>query len=562
MLAVLTMTAVAQTPTPEEDASLLAKHSMPTDVAGLKKFFEDRTLSKEEIASLKEKVEMLRSPVYAERNQASKELVKAGQAAKPFLVAVVQDPQVDLEMSRRAEQCLRLIQDGPDPILAQACARLLAHHKIEEAPKLLLDYMPFTTDHDVLDVLQRILNTTAVISGRPHDAVLKALGDSHDGKRAMAGEALIRAGGPGFRARVEPLLRDPSTHVRWRVTAALVERQDRASVPFLIDLLTHVSLDDCWQVEDLLRRVSQDSGPSIYVDNAKTAAAAQAAWKTWWDKNKDSVDLAKLSDVPPMQNLTLISYVNFRNPGNINQGTVMELTHDKKVRWEIKNLNYPVDAQVVGPDRVLITETNLNRVTERDIKGNIKTTHNAQNPMGCQKFPDGKLFIATRHQLQLLDRDNKVVFTKEANMKYGIMGAGRARDGYMVLIQRDPIKAGVVNKIGYSCTWLDPAGKALKTFPIGRIYTNNGSLDVLAGGRVILPHYVENKVVEYDRDGKVKWEAKVQYPMSAQRLPNGNTLVVTGPVTNNGQRLVELDRAGKEVWSHVVDGQILKARKR
>ena len=95
-----------------------------------------------------------------------------------------------------------------------------------------------------------------------------------------------------------------------------------------------------------------------------------------------------------------------------------------------------------------------------------------------------------------------------------------------------------------TCVWLDATGKETKSFAAGPIAYNG--MDALPNGRVLIAQINNNKVVEYDGDGKIVWEATVQQPTSAVRLPNGNTLVACqGP----GQ-LVELDRGGKVVWEH------------
>ena len=65
-------------------------------------------------------------------------------------------------------------------------------------------------------------------------------------------------------------------------------------------------------------------------------------------------------------------------------------------------------------------------------------------------------------------------------------------------------------------------------------------------------------VVEFDADGKSLWEAAVVNPVAATRLPNGHTLVATMV----GQRVLELDRNGQEVWQHATDGRPWRARRR
>ncbi len=69
----------------------------------------------------------------------------------------------------------------------------------------------------------------------------------------------------------------------------------------------------------------------------------------------------------------------------------------------------------------------------------------------------------------------------------------------------------------------------------------------LENGNYLVAHEGENKVVrEYDGDGTVVWEYKAETKVySAIRLKNGHTLIGTG----DGHRVIEVDQAGKTVWS-------------
>jgi hypothetical protein len=81
-------------------------------------------------------------------------------------------------------------------------------------------------------------------------------------------------------------------------------------------------------------------------------------------------------------------------------------------------------------------------------------------------------------------------------------------------------------------------------------------------GRYLVCHEGDGKVREYDRDGKVVWSYTLDLagrPRSpghgpeghgtevygAIRLPNGNTMIAGG----NNNRVIEVDREGKIVWS-------------
>lgn len=67
---------------------------------------------------------------------------------------------------------------------------------------------------------------------------------------------------------------------------------------------------------------------------------------------------------------------------------------------------------------------------------------------------------------------------------------------------------------------------------------------MLPGDRVLICEQGMNRVSERDLKGKTLWEKPFNQPMAAQRLSNGNTLVV------GRQQIVEFDRTGREVFNH------------
>lgn len=71
-------------------------------------------------------------------------------------------------------------------------------------------------------------------------------------------------------------------------------------------------------------------------------------------------------------------------------------------------------------------------------------------------------------------------------------------------------------------------------------------LDVqaLPGERVLVAEHGSSRVTERLRDGTVLWKLAVDGPLVAQRLANGHTFLATK------DRLFEVDRAGKEVFSY------------
>ncbi len=88
------------------------------------------------------------------------------------------------------------------------------------------------------------------------------------------------------------------------------------------------------------------------------------------------------------------------------------------------------------------------------------------------------------------------------------------------------------------------------------IEVDQGCVDavVLPGRRVLLAENNANRVTERDFQGNILWQKPFSSPANVQRLPNGNTFIA-GP-----GYIVELDRAGKEVYSLTnVPGGVLAA---
>lgn len=539
----------AQPSNPDTDERLLRDAKIATDDAGLLHFFRERTLSGARVEQLKGWLQELGSKNFSTRNHAAQELVKAGLNAKALLRETMQNPKAEQEIARRAELCMRQIDDGQEIVLAQAAARMLQKRRPPEAARVLIDYVPFAVDPQVLAAVQDALNVVAVRQGQADPAVLQAARDAHVGKRIAAGVALARAGGAVHKPAIAHLLKDESIHVRFPVTIALVEAKDKDAVPLLIDRLADAPKDRTWQALELLERLAGERGPPVYPSARTTPAQVRDAWQKWWADNAARVDLAKLSETPPYLGFTLISVqaptkvVN----GNVVQGSgkLIELRPDRSVHWEIPDLNYPVDARVIGTNRVLVAEYLGRRVTERDFAGNILWEIPQNLPIGCQRLPGGDTFIVTRTQLVIVDREKRTLFS-HFHQNGSISAATRLRDGSMVLVASTG-----------QCHWLDSQGRETKQFPVGYVYATGGSIEVLPNRHVLVPLYRDGKVAEFDLDGKMVWQVATPNPVSASRLPNGNTLVVS--IT---QRIIEIDRQGQTVWNYGVEGRAWRARGR
>lgn len=507
--------------------------------AALVRFFQQRTLSAQEQTERATLVERLGHSRYAARVHAQQRLQQAGQSALPFLQEGLK--AVDAEVVRRAELCLQYLHDNPEANLAAAAALVLADEHPPEAARVLLDYLPFAASEEVIHTLRKALRALALRNDKVEPALLAALTDRFAIRRSIAGEVLAEL--PQQQTQVVPLLRDPDLHVRLAVALALCRHKGEAAVPVLIALLDQLPAGESAEAEEMLHRLAGETAPSLLVRETPPAQRRQA-WQQWWQAlpaEQRQTQLVKLAELPPFLNYTLIAQMLPRGT----KGQVLELGPGGTLRWCIDDLIYPVDAHVLGHNRVLIAEYLGRRVTERNFQGEIQWSQQVDLPVSCQRLPDGSTFIACRQQVLIVTRDGKEVFTYRP--KTSITAASRLSNGDLALITA-----------GGEFQRVNTKSEVVKTFRVGQVYTLGGNLQVLANGRILVPQYRDNKVVEYSPEGKIQWSATLPAPTSAVRLPNGHTLVVSMPQ----QCIIEIDHQGREVWSRHTEGRPWRARRR
>jgi hypothetical protein len=525
----------------EQAEQTLKKAQIKPETPELLEFFQKRTLSPEDEAILEQLVFQLGNSSYSDRALATAKLLKAGSLATPFLQKGLKAD--DYELVRRAELCLRHITENSDADIIIAAALLLGHTRPEGAAKALLDYLPFATDDEVIRQVREAVTKVAVRDNQPEPVVLDALKDRFPIRRAAAGEALAKL--DGQRDRVLALLKDPEPQVRLLVSLALLRAKDTRPVPVLIELLEQLPEDDVWQAEETLLRLAGESAPTVEPAQQDKNGKVRKAWEQWLkghanDLNKLVKDFAEGGS---FLNYILVTQMPMQGGPN---GEVFEMGPKNKVMWTVNNLRYPVDAHVIGPQRVLIAEYLNRRVIEVDFKGNVKWSYEIDQPVGCQLLPNGNIFIASRRELVEVTRDHKKKFSYTTPALY-ISTARKLPNGDVLLVDNKG-----------KLTHLDPKGNVKHSFMVGRVYTLGGHIDVLPGNRVLVPEYTNHRVAEYSLKGELKWEKKVNWPTCAVRLPNGQTLVTS--MIN--QQVLKLDSQGNTVWSYKTTGRPWCARAR
>jgi hypothetical protein len=524
--------ATANQPAASPDAEILKKAGLKTDGASLLAFFRKRSLPEDERATVAKLVRQLGSVIYSDRDDAAAELIQRGPAVGELVRAALVDH--DLEIVRRAERCLAVIRENDVAGGVPAAAmRELALRKPAGAVSAAIAFLPFADNDQLADEARVLLARLAKSAdGKADPLLVAALTDRSPVRRAAAGQALARAGLAAHRADVRKLLGDPDAEVRFRVAQALAYAGDTSAVTVLVDSLPDLSLSLAWQAEDfLLHLAGPITPPAVSMGNdPATRRQCRDGWLTWWKDHAAQVDLAKLEAPTKLKGYTLIVLLD--------ESRVIELGPNNQQRWSIDNLSFPLDAQLIGENRVLVAEYYGNRVTERDLKGTIVWQKDVIGPQVAQRLPNGHTFVVTDKILFEFDKDGKQTLRIDmTGDNKRVLKAMKLPNGEIACLTNDA-----------RVSRLDTTGKELHGFDVSlgtRLF--GGRLHMLSNGRVLVPHNAENKVVEYDGQGKVVWEVEVRSPVVATRLPNGNTLVTS---MDAGIGAVEFDRAGNQVWQY------------
>lgn len=476
-----------------------------------------RSLTENDHVKIQTLIEALGNDSFEVREKGSEELKLLGVRTIPLLRQAARS--LDVEVSQRARALLQEIDkerlSPPSPLVF----RLLAVRKPVGAIEVLLNYLPNAEDDSLAQQAQQALNVLAGQEGPPDPALIRALQEPSPRRRVAAAEALCGAPSPEALPSVRKLLTDPDALVRARVAQSLARARDREAIPVLIALIGELPAEQAQPIEDYLRSLASDRPPSVEGTDRRKR---QETWSAWWTANATRIELPERSQVPSRP--LLLGYTLL-----IQNNQVIELDQAGKVRWTLTGLGNAYDAQVLPRDRVLVAEYGVSRVSERNLQGEILWQHLLPaSPVNVQRLSSGNTFIATRDQLLEVDRAGKEVYAL-TRPSPDVISGWRTPQGQIVCLTNQGL-----------CIWMDQAGRELRQFRLqGTLRFGN---QLLPNGHLLAPHSTQNKVIEYDPEGKIVWQANVAEPVAVCRLPSGNTLVCRQFAS---PKLVELDPAGK-----------------
>ena len=526
------------------DEQILKDVGVDQDATALLGFFKNMSPSDEDTAKIKKLIEQLGDDEFDVREQATKQLKEKGPTAIPFLKTAAKSP--DPEVARRADECSDAIRKRFSSTVVGAAARLLTKKRPDGTAAALLGILPSTEDEAVADEIRNALVKLAGKDGKAEPAIVAALTDKSPARRAAAGYALVRAGAEQEMPAVRKLLQDSEPIVRLHVGMALAGAREKEAVPALIELLDKLPMAQVAGVEEMLYRLAEEKQvPTLSGSDDAARKKYREAWSKWWTDNGEKVDFAK-AEAPKLLGYTVIVLLD--------QNKVIELDADNKTRWEVAELQFPLDVQYLAGGRLLLAEQQGGRVTERTLDGKVVWEYKMTEPLVAQRFPNGHTFIAGRNSMIVLDAKGNEVMTRNMPQGDQVMRAQRLPNGEIahVVQHLGGVGAGRTEYIH-----LDAAGKELHRFDVN-VSTFGGRIQLLPNGHVLIPEMHMNRVAEYNNEGKVVWETKVEQPIMASRLPNGNTLVTS----MTQKKAIELDRDGKQVWEYTNDTRVTRALRR
>lgn len=528
------------------DRATLKGANVPADGPGLLEFFRQRTHGDVDNARLRELIRQLGDDSFEVRERASGELVSLGKLAVPALKDAERDP--DPEVTDRAGKCLALIRSGGSAEVASAAARVLARLHPSGSATALLAYAPSAGSDKTVTQIAKALADSARRERKLDAVIIAAVTDKSAARRQIAGEVLAQAGDAAQQTLALKLLSDSDPNVRLHVGIDLAQASRKEAIPTLIELVGELDPDQSWPAVDVLTRLAgEDQAPVVPLIDAAARQKSRSAWTSWWHKYQASVDMTRLRKSDGLGYTLLVL---------LDLGRAFEMDGQGKIRWQVDGLQKPLDIQLIPgkEEHVLVAEQQVGRVTERTTKGRVVWEKEIENPLVAQRLPGGITFICTTSQLVEFDRQGKTTFTYNCPPGEEFMRARKLANGDIAAV----LRTGGNGTSTTRYVRLDRTGtRELSSFSV-RVDTQGGRVDVLNDGRVLIPQMNENKVVEYDAEGKSVWELDVDQPIAAVRLLNGHTLV-----TSMGQnRAIEFDRAGHEVWQYRADTKVSRAFRR
>ena len=238
----------------------------------------------------------------------------------------------------------------------------------------------------------------------------------------------------------------------------------------------------------------------------------------------------------------------------LSSGTIAIQAHDPGSKVFYKDLMIkPIDNSVVTHSFLGVGRANKTVIVNE--KGAVKWKWNMPASDGWV-LPNGNVLLAIYKTKAFpkggvieVDQDTKEIIWQYKGQQKEISTVVPLDDQQYLVAELGPKPRAIV---------INQSGEILKEMPFDcqmeNTHMQTRMLRVLPNGNYIAPHLLDFAVKEYDsKTGDVvksfptddRGREKHDWPFTAIRLANGNTVIGC----TNGNRVIEVDEAGKTVWS-------------
>ena len=480
-VALCTSVTAARGDTPSHLA-ILDAYEIAADAGSIRNYLE--SLQADEQARLQRAalIQQLGDPDYHRREQAMKQLLRTPVVASdPLQDAALNGPP---EVRWRARQILDQAEQRFAELL-MAIYRTVEQQQLAGLCESLLASIPLVKEDYLREAAHRALAVT--VTPADVDFLRHQLSSSEAELRIAALTALAKLLGAEADMLALQMLGDADDRVRVVAARVLADRGRRESLPALQTLLNSSELAVRVSAIKTLRAITgKDFGFAPYEDFANRAAAA-ARWQQW-----------------------------------------------VAIEGKTATLDWPLKEEGYELGRTLVCDYRLNRVLEFDAAGKqIWEAQVGPQPWSCQGLPNGHRLVTSYSERSVVEFDSagKEVW-KQAELPGGPTSVQRLDNGNTLLACTDSNQIVEIDREGAIVWQVTMAGRPCDA-------------QRLDDGRTLVALQQTQRVVEIDRSGKVVWEVAAVSPFAVQRIETGNTLVCS---MGNGQ-VMEIDRGGKTVWS-------------
>ncbi|MBI1916373.1 MAG: HEAT repeat domain-containing protein [Planctomycetes bacterium] len=545
---------------PDPDEAVLRRAGVSADDKSLLTFFRARAGNDDDLARVGALVRQLGSTSFKAREEAAEKLVRLGPAAEEALSEAVRSK--DSEVVDRAKTVLRKTRDRHDAVVVSAALRLLTRKRPEGTVEALLRYLPYGAHGPLTDELWFALDALAAARPKADPAIVKALDDPVAVRRAAAAYLTARRGDPSQQEAVRQRLADADPLVRLRAAQGLLGRGRKEALPVLLDLLRETPLEVAWQAEELLHWAAGEQAPETVVGAGSEAAGGRCrdAWRAWWQKRGDALDLSRVAKGGRRPGLVLASWGSTHR-NLVTVGAVWLVGCSGGPRLEVRIGLLAQDMHLLPGGRLLLAEWgpgtyirragnvtihDAGRITIRDAEGQVLWRYETKWPNSCSPLAGGNLLVAgggvvtevspptgqtVWSHIFAYGRQGVPSLSYPQRLPNGnFVGFAELDRGRVDLVETDPEGARVVKQVTVQDTIRETE----------RIKVSNGRTYLLAGSAW------DGVIREIDGSGKTVWKSRPLYANDVALLNDGTLVVATG------KRVVEITRSGGVAWEALV----------